>query len=260
MAKRTDQPVDGVCNIYMDSWRDFVDFIQNDFVDYRNYIYRGHKKDEWPLLASLDRLNSEQTQNNRDVVLHKFKSASRGRRGLSPKDITDDEWWALGQHHGLKTPLLDWTESPFIASFFAFEKKKSKDELPNNRVVFALEINRTLVKGHEFFEAGLEDGSKHGHQLQIINPNVDDNTRLVSQRGLFTKLGQIDLDIEEWVSHWFAKYEKVVLIKMHITENTGDRIAFLRYLNRMNVNHLSLFPDLEGAAKYCNMEIEIDKY
>ena len=49
-------------------------------------------------------------------------------------------------------------------------------------------------------------------------------------------------------------------MKIFIMESEGDREEFLRYLNRMNINHLSLFPDLYGAAQYSNMELEIDDY
>ena len=86
--------------------------------------------------------------------------------------------------------------------------------------------------------------------VEIISPQVDDNSRLINQSGLFTKKLGWNRNIETYA----------VMIKIIIGENVGERDEFLRFLNRMNINHLTLFPDLDGAAKYCNMRFEIKDY
>ena len=85
----------------------------------------------------------------------------------------------------------------------------------------------------------------------------DENARLVSQGGLFTRAPD-DTDIGAWVRAHYAGVKKGVLLK--ITIPNKDRELCLRNLNRMNINHLSLFPDVYGASEYCNLDLLIRRY
>lgn len=47
-----------------------------------------------------------------------------------------------------------------------------------------------------------------------------------------------------------------ILTKISIPDN--GRIEYLKLLDKMNINRMSLFPDLDGAARYINSLWELD--
>jgi hypothetical protein len=47
---------------------------------------------------------------------------------------------------------------------------------------------------------------------------------------------------------------------LKLTIPSRDRKEALKALNRMNINHQSLYPDVEGAARYCNISLTIRHY
>jgi hypothetical protein len=149
------------------------------------------------------------------------------------------------------TPLLDWTESPFVALYFAMEENSP---IPQpDRAVWGLGYIR--AKNTEIRNA--PEGEVRT-TLEIRRPMQDENTRLVSQSGLFTEL-PLGTTVEQWVrANFKGETTNAHLIKMTIP--SAGRADCLRTLNRMNINHLSLFPDLYGAGKHCNDSLEIPKY
>lgn len=165
--------------------------------------------------------------------------------------------WALGQHYGLATPLLDWCYSPFIATFFAFEKENNKEKDNKHRVVFGLKVK-------EVAEAlSLRDDCR----LEYFDPMSSEHPRLINQRGLFTKTTD-GKDIETVLhQNEFGHKERNVpegnnpwLIKIKIKDIPDTRRSFLHGLTAMNINHMSLFPEIQGAAKFCNLGIKLDEY
>ncbi len=247
----------GIATVTFSSWKWFPDYINNELLEYTGFIYRGHGDSCWLLEPTLDRVVKDPESELREKHLTNFKYETRGRRGTNPPIMaSENDWWALGQHHGLLTPLLDWSESPFVAFYFAIAKAlelKSK-----SCSVFCLfqpsveEIN-DQIKGDDNIEK--INGQKP--TIKVFKPLSDENDRLVSQRGLFTR-GPNNIDIEDWFNTYQKSSKYMDVIKFVIPcKNLDDAMA---YLNRMNINPSTLFPDLSGASRYCNFGLDIDNY
>ena len=256
----------------LESWREFADLLECPFFNRpdTHFVFRGHRRADWALMPTLARipLNNIITSDLANMQLDRFKLAVRGRMrdAALVEPGQEDELWSVGQHHGLMTPLLDWTYSPYVALFFAFQKEDSEDEQDNDyRAVYV--VNKSFLKEYE------EETT-----IRVVEPSKDHHGRLVNQAGLFT-FSPYDSTIEsrlvdflsgdespddrlkravletETVSPSRAEDEAEILAsyicKIYIKNEHRDDCV--RHLRRMNVHHASLFPDLIGASDYCNI-------
>ncbi|MCG7537396.1 FRG domain-containing protein [Pseudoalteromonas sp. OOF1S-7] len=246
----------GFIEINLSSWKYFSDYINQEMLDYTSYVYRGHGSSEWKLEPTLDRIVKSPTSSKRKKHLKNFKYETRGRRGANPPDLkTDNDWWALGQHHGLATPLLDWTESPFVALYFA----ASVAHKENHELFSVFSLSQGIInKNNQYIrENDVKLVNNKKPTVKIVRPLSDENSRLVNQRGLFTR-GPNNIDLETWIKSHPGQKNVLELLKINIpSEGVQD---CLRYLNRMNINHSTLFPDLTGASEYCNKHLITAKY
>lgn len=87
---------------------------------------------------------------------------------------------------------------------------------------------------------------------KIVSPDKGFNTRLVSRRGLFTYSPTPDSLENELMIIWgnMEHNENILLIKLLIPDTLREEI--LETLYEMNINDLSLFPDIQGACTYAN--------
>ena len=109
----------------------------NDFVLY----FRGESRCFPELRPSVMRLTSEgkapfrsvEGEMLNDLMIREPEAFNRLGSGLAQ--------WVLGQHHGLKTRLLDVTRNPLVALFNA-----SKDDLEEDGFLHVFAVPRSLIK------------------------------------------------------------------------------------------------------------------
>jgi hypothetical protein len=224
-------------------WDHFREYVMEAFSGKHDYVFRGHADRGWKLESTLTRLGQRVTKDTKPESLNQtqlknFRKRITGLRGSNPQPLDENGLWSLGQHFGLCTPLLDWSESPYIASYFAFENPESCTS--NWRTIYALNRHALITEFPDLADEGLE----------FLEPLHDDNKRITAQAGLFTKV-PTGTDLESWLTEKGLEHH---LQKLHIENDY--RLDVINDLSLMNINGSSIYPDLHGASKMCNMFIE----
>ena len=112
---------DGFGTIEVANWRIFADFVDDNNKHLKGYIFRGQPRSSFKLEPTFLRSYKERPAKYHESLrsrLRRFRLNIRGRLSLTDREaISENEIWALGQHNGLATPLLDWTASPWSPHF-----------------------------------------------------------------------------------------------------------------------------------------------
>lgn len=248
--KSTTDRFNRVVSVTISDWRTFINLFVTNKISYTtDFIFRGQTRD-LPLISSLARVaNSE--FNRPSGQLSRFKKESLG---VIDRNLSDEQWWEIGQHFSLKTPYLDWTASPGVALFFAFDEagpfNKDANSFEHYRCVYLL--NKGLIEHNYPFDKP---------SLRFIYPSLNSNRRAIAQQGLFSEFipeetDDIESSIEDYLEQIHDEIEGTALFKVLIQERIGDRMDCLAFLNSMNINNKTLFPDEHGVAKHTNWLFE----
>lgn len=191
----------------------------------------------------------------RDELLALEKANYYLFRNMGMLDHEKNDWDLLYimQHHGVKTRLLDWTESFAVALFFAYSTWEQKSDA----VVWILnpkQLNyiNTGTNGYKVLGSSGQNYLKHilnnKNDASIAIFPIKNNKRVIAQQGVFTIQGNKMVPLEEeqdgrLITEGILK--KIVIPK----ELAPDVETFLKL---SGINYYSLFPDLDGLAKYIN--------
>ena len=225
------------------TWKEFKEYVAA-LEPYR-YIFRG-QPGTWRLRTRFHRTGRGDMRRffTADVpTLHRHLSA-RTRHVFNLTDpLQNAAFLNLVQHHGYPTPLLDWTYSPFVGAYFAYNRIKSSEA--------TIAVEEQKVRVFKFDKAQwcsdimqIQSTSVRWPHFSIIEPLAIGNERLIPQQAL-SSFTTVD-DIETYVrSKETSEKRYLDVIDLPISE----RDAVTRELRMMGVTAGSLFPGLDGACE-----------
>ena len=216
-------------NVIVRSVTDLLEIIARDTPG--EWIFRGQASCRWKLEASVHRTASD--GDNKDVaafeqrLLSEFKR--RARIFLTDRPSSNWEWMVLAQHFGLPTRILDWTENPLVALYFAV--RTASTGVQDDGMLYAYR------HGAPEMDIELKTDPFAITEIELIRPPHLDQ-RVIAQQSIFTAEpirsvnsgGRADSNLRYW----------------HVSVNHKQEIK--EELAKLGICESSLFPGLESLA------------
>ncbi|WP_115718463.1 FRG domain-containing protein [Gallaecimonas mangrovi] len=219
--------------------------------------YRGQANKEWELMPGYLRLRTPPSES---TLIKKFKQSAAMLISTIPNQSFD--WLFLMQHYGVPTRLLDWSESPLVALYFAVENYKQHEGV--DAALWSLrpsELNKNAGINNadeEFFIPSFEDIELKNYSVETLSQNTRtqqrplatiatrNNARIQAQHGVFTIHHHERTPIENVgdSSH---------VIKYVIPDTS--KAPLLKQLSLLGFTKFQLFPELASIGDIINGEL-----
>lgn len=230
------------------------------------YKYRGHADVAWPLQTSLERFRSGLRVRLPEALLSKtvidaFKGSSELFFDWTPED--DVEWQSQIQHYGGPTSLLDFTDSFWVALYFAVWPH-IQSGLKSDYCVIG--IRRSCLPPGLFFHYPKRSNARLLAQQGLFLSKKDPERsveEMLRQNGIDCEAAKVVSDLEDARRLLLPAPERGELPRIaairFVFPAASNRMV-LRLLYQMNITGSSLFPDYEGAMQNLRNETHIMKH
>ncbi|WP_374164510.1 FRG domain-containing protein [Arcticibacter sp. MXS-1] len=204
-----------------------------------DFLFRGQAGD-LPLIPKIGRLcPREDLLKTEQHLLQEFKRTNPLLLG-SRQPYDDWDFLTLGQHYGLPTRLLDWTNNALTALWFATNTSDESTGPGEHSIVWILmpELDDMALSIEEVHPFDIKE-------TRIFRPRII-RQRINNQSGVFSVQPSDEIKNKCELDKTDSFSEKIIKVK--IPRNKAAEIR--EELNILGVNAYTLFPDLEGLCSY----------
>ena len=167
----------------------------------------------------------------------------------------------LARHYELPSKLTDWSESPYIAAFFAFSKflaedlcSKSDSHSDSRKFVGVWALKMKEEKKKDTNSTLKKEDSK---EIEIVEGDtlLGSNPRLQGQRGWFVRTER-DLDLEKCATCVTHEVDELTLFA--ISAEKEQVLHALKDLDLMGITYASLYTGITGYVEHATMRMQME--